>query len=106
MEGRKVILYSIKQDNGDSFILRAYVDNGCLTMEGQDFSETAKKFFGEEEYEYYYYFDLDNTNKLMKVLKTTNILSSLIQFFDNKMKNEEFRKFCGESDVIYKTHVV
>lgn len=106
MEDKKVNLYQIKEDNGDQFILRAYIYDGCLILEGHDFSETAKNFFGDEEYEYYYSFDIDNTNKRIKAFKTTNILSALVQFFDNKMKNDEFRKFCEENDVIYRAHVV
>lgn len=106
MQDRKVNLYSIKKDNGDWFLLRAYTHNGCLTLEGQDFSQPAKAIFGDEEYEYYYSFDLENTRKLMKVLKNDDILNALIHFFNNKMKNEEFIKLCNEGGVFFKTHVV
>ena len=103
----KVILYDIKEDNGDSFVLRAFMfPDGRLVLEGQDFCETAKNWFGDEEYEYYYTFNIEYTNKLKAVLKSDNLLKTLVEFFSGEMSYEKFKKLCEDNDIKFATHVI
>ena len=103
---KKVTLYSIKSDDGDWFFLRAFMfPDGKLSLEGQDFSQLALKIFGNEEHEYYYTFDVSNTNKLIKVFETDNLLESLVNFFNGEMLNKEFDEFCQKNDIKYDIHL-
>jgi len=103
----KVILYDIEKDNGDSFALRAFIlPDGRLSFEGQDFCKTALKWYGDEEYEYFYIFDIENTNKLKVVLKSDDLLESLVNFFNGEMVDEKFRKLCENNDIKYDIHVM
>ncbi len=103
----KVILYNINKDNGDSFVLRAFMfPDGRLVLEGQDFCETAKNWFGDEEYEYYYTFNIENTNKLKAVLKSDDLLKTLVEFFSGEMINEKLRKLCEDNDIKFDIHVI
>lgn len=103
----KVELYNITQDEDNSFILRAYLNqDGSLTLEGQDFCTLAKDLYGDEEYEYYYIFDLENTNKLKILFETDNLLESLKRYFKNKMLLIEFREFCDSNNIVYNVHII
>ena len=84
-----VILYYIKRGN-DWFVLHADFKDGCLVLEGCDFCDLAESMFGDEEYEYTYRFDKENNVKLANVLSSQDLLASLIEFFDGKMRNENF----------------
>ncbi len=96
---REITLYDIKRENGDWFILRAYLQDGKLKLEGQDFTGLAENMFGSEEYECFYYFDLENTKKLAHLLNTDELLKGLAVFFGGEMKDREFFAFCKENDV-------
>ena len=103
-----MILYDIKRDNGDQFILRAYVDTFThgLILEGQDFSSTAKEMFGDEEYEYYYRFSKEETEKAKKMLGNADILAAVSGFFHEEMRETEFIEFCKQNGIKYTIHVI
>ena len=102
-ENTKITLYRI-DNKGDLFILRAYLLDGALILEGQDFSETAERMFGDEEYEYFYSFSLEATNKLLSILGGDSILDAVNKFFDGKMANAEFFKLCDDNKISYDFH--
>lgn len=103
----KAELYNVKKENGDQFILRAYIlPSGELRFEGQDFCELAEEFYGDEEYEYYYLFDLENTNKLKFILKADDLLDSLVEFYKGDISSQKFFKLCDENGIMYKIHVI
>lgn len=106
MDNRKIELYNIKRDNGDQFILRAYISSGCLYLEGQDFSSLAEELYGDEEYEYYYSFTKEDTDKLLSILGGDDILNAVDSFFDKEMKNTDFKQLCQENGIEIKTHVI
>lgn len=99
---KEITLYDINKKNGDEFILRAYIKNGCLYIEGHDFSNAAQEFFGEEEYEYFYSFSKEDTTKLAAVFGNKDLLLALNEFFNGEMKNDEFEKICSDNNIQYK----
>lgn len=99
-ESKVITLYRV-ENKGDLFIFRAYLNGGALRLEGQDFSETAKRMFGDEEYEYFYSFSLESTNKLLSILGGGNILDAVNKFFDGKMANHDFFKLCDDNKISY-----
>lgn len=105
MVSEKVTLYRI-ENNGDLFILRAYLNGSALRLEGQDFSELAKKWYGDEEYEYYFSFDIKNTEKLKKIFNTDDILKAIIIFFNNEMVIDKFEQLCKDNNITYEVIVI
>ena len=105
MIGEKVTLYHF-ENNGDLFILRAYLNGSSLVLEGQDFSKVAEEGFGDEKYEYYYSFDPENTEKLKTVFNTDDILNALVFYFNNDMNNKKFRELCDSNDLFYIIHII
>lgn len=106
MKNRQIEIYNIKKENGDWFILRAYLANGCLILEGQDFTEMAEDIYGDEEYEYYYSFSKEDAIKLLSILGGDDILNAVKFFFNGEMKNKQFRKLCEENSITFKTTVI
>lgn len=102
-ENTVITLYRV-ENKGDLFILRAYLLDGALRLEGQDFSETAERMFGDEEYEYFYSFSLEATNKLLSILGGDNILDAVNNFFNGKMANSEFFELCDDNKISYDFH--
>ena len=58
--------------------------------------------FGEEEQEKYFVFNKDNTNKLFELFKTKDLLTSLYNYFDGKLRDWEFFDYCKENGIVYK----
>lgn len=103
----KAELYNVKVENGDQFILRAYIlPSGELQFEGQDFCELAEEFYGDEEYEYYYLFDLESTNNLKSILQADDLIDSLVKFYKGEMSSKKLFKLCDDNDIKYKIHVI
>jgi len=103
----KAELYNVKVENGDRFILRAYIlSSGELQLEGQDFCELAEELYGDEEYEYYYLFDLQNTNKLKSILGANDLIDSLVEFYKDEKSSEKLFKLCDDNEIKYKIHVI
>lgn len=46
--------------------------------------------FGDSEHETFYMFDSENTQKLLQVLETDNLLEGLQNFFGGQMKDRDF----------------
>lgn len=97
---QKITLYQARTENGDSFHLWAWMFNGTFHISGQDFSEAAKRMFGDEEYEYFYDFDLENTNKIISILKCDDLLKTIKERF-NWETESEFREFCEKNGIKY-----
>ena len=102
-ENTVITLYRV-ENKGDLFIFRAYLLDGALRLEGQDFSETAARMFGDEDYEYFYSFSLEATNKLLSILGGDNISNAINKFFNGKMANAEFFKLCDDNKIGYDFH--
>jgi len=98
----KAELYNVKVENGDRFILRAYIlSSGELQLEGQDFCESAEDLYGDEEYEYYYLFDLQNTNKLKSILGVNDLIDSLVEFYKDEMSSKKLLELCDDNEIKY-----
>ena len=54
----------------------------------------------------FYIFDIENTNKLKVVLKSDDLLESLVNFFNGEMRDEKFRKLCENNEIKYDIHVM
>lgn len=89
---REITLYDIKRENGDWFILRAYLQDGKLKLEGQDFTGLAENMFGSEEYECFYYFDLENTKKNCSSVEYRRSVKGFSRFF--RRRNERSGVLC------------
>lgn len=99
---KEVTLYDIKRNNGDWLILKAYLSEGKLKLEGHDFTMLSESMFGDEEYEYFYFFNQENTQKLSLVFnKKEDLLQCLLDFFNNEIKNQEFIKLCRDNNIAY-----
>lgn len=104
-ETKSVTLYSIREENGDSYSMTATYTGTELIMFSHDFSQFHKAFFGDDEYEGYRIFDSENVDKLCALFDTTDILSALTEYFKGEMKDTEFFDLCKENSISFKYHV-
>jgi hypothetical protein len=85
--------------------IRAYLSDGKLVIEGQEFSDDAEAIFGGDEIEYWYSFDEGNTAKLFSKLNAEigKELSCLRMLFpdDGYASCEKLRVFCEANDIKY-----
>lgn len=95
-----VTLYDIKREDGNWFRLTAYLSDGELKLEAHDFCELAESMFGDSEHETFYMFDSENTQKLLQVLETDNLLEGLQNFFGGQMKDRDFFELCKKNGVM------
>ncbi|MCL2296622.1 MAG: hypothetical protein FWC29_06055 [Methanomassiliicoccaceae archaeon] len=83
--------------------VRAEIENGCLTIYGQDFGNAVEERFGRDEYEYVYSFDERNTELLMELLtsKTPDIKKAFIDEFGGADGCMNLRRFCETNKIEY-----
>ena len=88
--------------------VRACIEDGCLTIEGQDVGKSTKEFWGDSDYEYWYKFDKGATEKLCQLLtkRCTIIETALLQVLKQKYSGidgcKKLRNFCDKNDIDYK----
>lgn len=99
-------LRNIKNEKG-WFMLRAYLNEKGLLLEGQDFDEEAEKIFGDEEYEYWYDFDAENTKKLFEAigcppnLDDAGKLAFLKEWFHEDVADCRLLDLCQDKGIEY-----
>lgn len=99
----KVVLYDVKEENGDTFKLSAYIDpeTSGLVLYGIDFSLALEHTLGDGEEEFYYTFNETHTLRLKRALNAGDIISGLQNFFNGEKKIDEFMKLCKGKHIAY-----
>ena len=89
--------------------MRAKMENGVLSLEGQDFGKVPEEVWGSDEYEYGYDFDAYNTGLLMKCMGGQKELSDdeeKLQLLKNWLSGDtteiRLRDLCSEKGIKYK----
>ena len=101
--GRKiVVLRNKKWKPNNSSKLWAGISKGQLLIWGQEFTETAKRMFGDEEYEFGYTFDVENTDIIIRSFDGDDILLELKHSFDWEWDEQEFKHFCDMNKIQYR----
>ena len=81
----------------------ARIEEGKLTVEGQDLGAVPEEWFGTDEYEYFYNYDLANTEKLLQILSEggKNPIVEMCLRFSGLKGCEKLRAFCENNGIDY-----
>lgn len=103
----EIDLCNYKSERVDVYV-RAYIEDGCLIIEGQDLGKFVEEICGDSDYEYWYVFDKDATKKLCHILMESctiaedNLLQVLKQKYSGIDGCKKLRTFCDENNIKYK----
>jgi hypothetical protein len=91
-------LYSY-EDKKIKINVHAYLKEGKLSLEGQDFGKAAEGISGNDEYEYFYSLSKENTDKAYEILKRESdsekeLLDLVKERFSGMDGCKEFKGFC------------
>ena len=62
-----LVLCNVRRDDVDIHV-RAGINDGCLTVSGQDVGPLVESVWGEYGYEYIHSFDKENTGALLRLI--------------------------------------
>ena len=102
---KRETLYDIGKQNGDWFKMEAFFTGVELVLLIHDFSNMHEDIFGDDESEVFYVFDSENVEKLISVFHTTDLLASLSEFYDGKMRDKEFFDLCRENNISFNQNI-
>lgn len=83
--------------------VRARIEEGKLTVEGQDLGDVPKEWFGSDEFEYFYNFDESSTEKLFQLLSggQEDPVTELRRRFSGMDGCRNLSTFCKENGIRY-----
>ena len=87
-------------------IIRAFMRQGKLLLNGQDFGKDVERLTGKDEYEYFCELDVRNTSSFITAMKrlhseTTTLKEMLKKEYGFKDGSAKFMKFCDEEKIKY-----
>lgn len=86
-----------------SINVRADIENGSLTVSGQDLGSFCEEFWGDSDYEYFYIFSAEDTEKLLTAIGgNKNPAEALTERFSGTDGCQKLREFCKKEDICYK----
>jgi hypothetical protein len=89
-----------KTAHGVQVYVSASVEDGKLTLSGQDLGTMVDDTFGDSDYEYWYVFTEDNTNKLFELIcKTDTPQAALKKNFSGIDGCKYLREFCEANGI-------
>lgn len=82
----------------------ARIEDGKLTVEGQDLGPVPEEWFGSSEYEYFCYFDEAGTEKLLSALAEGNKdpVREMESRFSGRSGFQELTDYCKENGIPYR----
>ena len=82
--------------------VRAKMNDGALTFEGQDLGPYVEDFFGDLDYEYWYIFDQESTGRLLHVIHgEEDPEAALLREFSGEDGCRRLRKVCMDQGIQY-----
>ena len=85
-----------------SIHVRADIENGALTISGQDLGSFCETFWGDSDYEYFYHFSADETEKLLTAIGgSENPAEALTERFSGADGCQKLRELCREEKIRY-----
>lgn len=102
LKSNYLLLCSIDHD-GLSIRVWAELQNGCLSVSGQEIGSKVKEVWGDLEYEYFYKLDFSNTEKLFDIITTLypDVTTGLLEEFSGEDGCLKLRKFCEQYLISY-----
>ena len=83
--------------------VRAALEGGALTIEGQDLGPYVEQFWGDDEYEYWYRFDRENTARLFAAVDgLDDPEAALLREFSGEHGCQKLCEFCKKNGIEYK----
>ena len=87
-------------------VIRAFMRQGKLLLNGQDFREDIERLIGKGEYEYFCALDVRNTSSFITAIKrlhgeTVTLKEMLKKEYGYKDGPTRFMKFCDEERIKY-----
>lgn len=85
-----------------SIHVRADIENGSLTISGQDLGSFCEEFWGDSDYEYFYNFSAEETEKLLTAIGgNENPAEALTERFSGAEGCQKLREFCEKENIHY-----
>ena len=90
-------------------IIRAFMRQGKLLLNGQDFGKDVERLTGKDEYEYFCELDVRNTSSFITAMKrlnseTATLKEMLKKEYGHKDASARFIKFCDDERIKYEFH--
>lgn len=98
-------LCNYKSEKVDVYV-SAYINDGELTLSGQDLGSSVNEFWGDIDYEYYYTLSVKNTEKIHESLKKDSgeemeLLELVKIYFSGVDGCKNFREYCEKNHIKY-----
>lgn len=85
-----------------SIHVRANIEDGFLTVSGQDLGSFCEEFWGDSDYEYFYHFSVEETEKLLAAIGgNKNPAEALTERFSGVNGCQKLRELCEKENIRY-----
>lgn len=98
----KDLLLCDYSDKSISIHVRASLENGKLTISGDDIGDSVQNFWADDDYEYWYELDNEGTLKLLKVINgLDNPEEAVKREFSGIDGCKKFTEICEKNKIPY-----